>query len=824
MALPSVRDPALRVELFAQEPLIKHPIGMTVDVEGRLLVIESHTHFRRPNYVGPVHDRILWLQDTDGDHRADAAIVFFEGSDLTMDIATAPDGSIYVATRDEVLRLRDVNHDGKADQVDRKLVFFETENRYPHDGLSGLAFDRKGGLYFGMGSNMGAAYTLLGSDGSRISDQGEGGNIFHVNLEGGEVRRVATGFWNPFGVCVDGSGNVFATDNDPDSRPPCRLQLIIEGGDYGYQFRYGRSGLHPFISWNGELPGTLPMFAATGEAPGMITWYQPGADGRPKAASGRGANAGDFVPLTRQYGKLLLTSWSDHTVESYQPNLGTAPGKREVLVQGGVDFRPVGLAVAQDGALFVSDWVKRDYWLHGFGRVWRVAAKAAQPRPEPHRAVTSAAPGVVERLECAAPDMKTAVAWLGAAGSFEQAWLFSASITRLSREPKLLEELSRVPLQHARQRQGFMLAVRKSNVPFKNSVLRAALADTDATTRLLALKWLSDERLPAFRGEVERLLTDPGNTPALFYGALTALSRLDSEKLREPDFVKRLKQHLADHDTPPRLKRMALEILPNRARNVLARELEPLLAEGDDAFKEWVTQVLGELQDENRVAALRRVAFDNRQASIVRAAALMHLPVNAEDQVALKGIESDGDPVLARAVRFAGPDRIGPNVPSGRPPAADIAAWEKYLQQVPGKADLVRGREVFLHPRRGSCATCHRVDGLGNAAGPNLSAIGSVRTPTYILESLLQPNLNVAPEFESLLLETTDGQTRMVFQLLEGNNAHTYVGLDATPFVVKSGDIVRREVVPVSIMPEGLVAGLSDEEVRDLVAFLRSQK
>ena len=41
-----------------------------------------------------------------------------------------------------------------------------------------------------------------------------------------------------------------------------RLLHVVEGGDYGYRFRNGRKGTHPFTSWNGELPGTLPMVAA----------------------------------------------------------------------------------------------------------------------------------------------------------------------------------------------------------------------------------------------------------------------------------------------------------------------------------------------------------------------------------------------------------------------------------------------------------------------------------------------------------------------------------------------------------------------------------
>src|SRR3954466_14088482 len=68
---PRAHDPRLRVELFAAAPDIVHPISMDFDRRGRLLVIESHTHFRPPNYAGPPHDRVRVLEDTDGDGKAD---------------------------------------------------------------------------------------------------------------------------------------------------------------------------------------------------------------------------------------------------------------------------------------------------------------------------------------------------------------------------------------------------------------------------------------------------------------------------------------------------------------------------------------------------------------------------------------------------------------------------------------------------------------------------------------------------------------------------------------------------------------------------------
>src|SRR5947207_14082586 len=97
--IPRAHDSRLVVELFAAEPDIVHPIGVAFDRKGRLLVIESHTHFPREGYQGPKGDRIRVLEDTDGDGKAERFTTFFEGTRKSMSIAVHPDGAVYLATR-----------------------------------------------------------------------------------------------------------------------------------------------------------------------------------------------------------------------------------------------------------------------------------------------------------------------------------------------------------------------------------------------------------------------------------------------------------------------------------------------------------------------------------------------------------------------------------------------------------------------------------------------------------------------------------------------------------------------------------------------------
>ncbi len=830
--IPVVADSALRIELFAENPLVQHPIGAAFSADGKLLVIESHTHFRPKNYAGPEHDRIIWLEDSDGDGTADRAHPFFEGTDMTMDIATAPDGSVYISTRDEILRLRDEDYNGKADKVERKLVFLDSECRYPHNGLSGLAFDKSGGLYFGMGENLGAAYTLTGSDGVKFSNQGEGGNIWHINKDGGSLHRVATGFWNPFGLCLDPQGNIFATDNDPDSRPPCRLHHIINGGDYGHQFRYGRSGLHPFISWNGELPGTLPMLASTGEAPCAVKYYAP-----PPIPQFRGLSA-------LWHGTLLVTSWADHTIDSYHlPDSAHASdsAKKTTLVQGGADFRPVAIAVAPDGSLFITDWVKRDYELHGSGRVWHITAKESSELKGSYAEI-SGITHLQRQLDKIASAKKVtplqAAEWL----NDTDPWRFSTAVTRVSQDADLLKIMTGNRLPYPRQRTGLLLALQKGaskNLPSNAPGAVDFLNDSDPTVRLLALKWISDKRLVDAKAAVEKILSDENVTPELFYGAITALGRIESAELNEADLVKRLKAQITDQATSSGIKRLALTILPDRERNVLARELQPLLSHEDMAFREWVVNILGTLRDQGRLPILRSLLFDPDQPESLRAASLEFLPVEQTDVEPLLKIATSAGARLQRAIALTVQEakltteerklvsqlaeKRG-RISSQRPAFSDIKGWKNFLDTVPGKPDINHGREVFLSPRLGSCTPCHRRDGLGSMAGPDLSCISSTQSPDYILESILQPSRNVAPRYDSYSLQTTDGQTRVVFELMERGETHTYVGFDGRPFEIKIEDIVRRDRLQNSIMPEGLMGKLTDEETRDLLVFLKAKK
>jgi putative membrane-bound dehydrogenase-like protein len=888
---PRAHDPALEVTCFAAAPDIVHPVGAAFDRRGRLLVIESHTHFRPKDYKGPPHDRIRILEDTDGDGKADRFTTFYEGTRATMAIAAHPDGSIYIATRNEVLRLRDTKRTGSADEV-KRIAFLDTKGDYPHNGLGGLEFDSRGNLYFGMGENLGADYKLIGADGTTLTGGGEGGSIYWCTADGKKLRKVATGFWNPFGVCRDIYGRLFAVDNDPDSMPPCRMLHVVEGGDYGYQFRYGRSGRHPFQSWDGQLPGTLPMVTGVGEAPCQIISYE--SDGLPAAYRG----------------SLLVASWADHRIERYVlKERGASVGADQLpFVNGGEDFRPVGIALAPDGSLFITDWVKRDYNLHGKGAVWHVRMKKALQveRPaDPKKALFSmhrplreaaarklaadekAAAWLWEQLGNADVRVRAAITTALAAGGSN----YHPAGADLLADPDLGIRLMSVrgflePLQQARLvrsrstpaalraeilRSGLgatdtkvLLGLLAGNDPFlkqavvhhvartgyiqdakgmadprqrvavlliNRQVLMARddprfpavaeeeasrfLKDPDEEVRFLAAKWIADERLNGCRKDVEHAMRDPRLNVRMYLALATALARIDGNAVSDGALADYFADRLPDDTTPPALRVQLLRQVPSSHPRLTVKLLGKLLAVNDDGVKLEAVRALVEHPSPRRTEPLLDVLANRKLDRGTRAFAVLGL-VDRVDASRLEAAARD-DARLLGEVTFAVARR---DPPKGRPDPKDTAAW---LKRLAGPADADAGRRVFFHPKLAGCYKCHRCEGRGANVGPDLSTVGR-NERRHILESILQPSVLVAPHYQAWVIETKGGQVRTGMLLRTVLDEYTYLDAQGGQFKVNTRDIAEMRPATNSIMPDGLIELLSDEEARDLLAYLCSRK
>jgi putative heme-binding domain-containing protein len=157
---------------------------------------------------------------------------------------------------------------------------------------------------------------------------------------------------------------------------------------------------------------------------------------------------------------------------------------------------------------------------------------------------------------------------------------------------------------------------------------------------------------------------------------------------------------------------------------------------------------------------------------------------------------------------------------SGRPLATDLSAWLKRLE---GPADIAAGRRVFFHPKLAGCYKCHRAEGRGAEVGPDLSTIGRTER-RGIVESILQPSALVAPHYQAWVIETHAGKVHTGMLIKTVLDEYTYLDAQGQTFKLNTRDIAETRPATKSIMPDGLADLMTDQELRDLVAYLCARK
>lgn len=831
--LPLAVDDRVEITLVARDPDIVTPTGIAVDGRGRIFVIESHTHFPPKDYAGPKTDRIRLLVDADGDGQAESVGTFFEGTSATMNMGFGPNGNLYVATRMEVFVLEGA---ARLDIAGPKktLVKLETQGNYPHNGLSGFAFDVDGNIWFGLGENLGAAYELVGTDGKVLAGGGEGGSVYTCRADGSNLHRVATGFWNPFHLYRDPFGQLFAVDNDPDARPPCRLLHVVEGGDYGFRFRHGRNGLHPFHAWNGELPGTLGMIAGTGEAPCAVLG----------GLAGKGWPA-DYAD------SLLVTSWGDHRIERFPLELRGATFRATMrpVVAGGENFRPVGLAVGKPGELFVSDWVDKSYEVHGKGRVWRLRFTSTDDRRSQAEALASWGPESVRFAKQEAARMRTADVSLLNGFFFDLPGLaqgellrratpdyLSAVMGRLGDLDPFLRQAARHSLQELASadeiqtyyqgmsgmvRQELLLALRDKGGAPPIELLRTALTDSDPVIRLIAVQWIGDQKLTDARAAVDKLLSSDGPwTRELFASTLATLELLE-RGWSTPNAGSQFAVQLLDKPSaPPTLVRFALRVVPPDHEWLTRDRYRALAFEEDEGVAIEAVRSLREGNLPQKIDLLTEVAHSEDRPSAVRVEALLGIAAFGDAETKTRLLDAaaqSNDPILketAAAIRLRDQSEQSGFL-------AKDATLDEVFHLVDGSGNRDRGERLFFDPGGPGCFRCHQVEGRGGAAGPELTGIGRSLDRNRLIESILAPSKEVAPMYVPWMILTDDGRSRLGLLVREGlAGEQFYVDRDGKEFHVLPTEIEERRSSAESLMPAGLLTRCTPTEVRDLIAFL----
>lgn len=843
---PVVQDERLELSLLASDPEIQTPIGIAIDRQDRIFVLESHTHSPGSEYRGPKTDRVRVFIDRDRTRRADSSYIFADGLEDGMNLAFSPSGDLHVVTAKGVVAFHDRDRHGVSDGRTAILRLVEPEKVYDHAALLGIVFAPDGWMYISRGNTGGSPWKLVGTDGSSVGGYGDGGSVVRARPDGSDVQEFATGFWNPFDIKVDAAGRVLTVDNDPDSRGPNRLLHLVEGGDYGYKSLYGKSGIHPYQSWNAELPGTLPYAAPLGEAPAGLF------------------DASRAALPTDYRNHVLVTVWEESNIVPVplSPRGASVEGKPKVLIQGGADFHPVAFAVDSRGTLYITDWKVRAYPNHGQGRIWRLTTKRGVKAMHPRREDTALAdPGARTLAEVAALSTPGDMPRVRSALLSTDPFLRHAGVMALSRLALREAREAAARDTDANVRLGAVLAMTRARAEGSEAFARGFLSDPDERIRRMALVWIGGQGMASLRGDIDRALTVGTPSGGLFEVYLATVAQLEPDFLRayrarstptakeipQPLPPRFLERFVADAAQPVALRAMAISYLEEPRKHVAMLAGQSRRGNAEPIRLEAVRS-LAYVSDAAAGQALLAVASDPAAGAELRTEALLGLARQGVDATgqALALLDDPDANVQLEAARYlrsrSGSDDVRAALQRklSTVGATGDAGLREQLQmalatdgKVPGRpenpqdwaravsegGDAARGRRVF-HSLQSTCSQCHVSERRGGTLGPDLSNIGSSKTRPQILQSIIHPSAEISPEFQGWYIRTKDGQTHYGRQMDMG-------GTDRGDMLMMNGkfesfrDIQAYGPAEKSLMPEGLQSRLTVAEMKDLLTYLQ---
>jgi len=706
----------LEIGLWAAEPIFSNPTNIDIDERGRVWVCEGVNYRKWANPpLRPEGDRIVCLEDTDGDGKADKSTVFYQGMDVNAALGICVLGNkVIVSCAPNVFLLTDTDGDGKAD---KKEVIFTGIGGVQHDhSVHAFVFGPDGKLYFNFGNE---GRQLKRPDGKEVVDTDGNivaagrrapkaagapkpasdnrgpyreGMVFRCDPDFSNVETLAWNFRNNYEVAADSFGTLWQSDNDDDGNRGVRINFVMDRGNYGYVdemtgagWSAKRTNLEPETParhWHLNDPGVVPNWVQTGGgSPTGIIAYE--GDALPAAFRNQVIHCEPGQNVVRMYpraneGAGYTTEFADNPdfkVEAF-PLIGR-PNKMVDLVRCSDKwFRPSDVCVGTDGAIYIADWYDPGVGGHAMGdnkpgqtkgRIYRIApagAKVAAPKFD-----VSTAAGAVVALQ--SPNLSARY----------QGWT-ALHKAGAAAEPELLK-LWTGNLPHLRARALHLLARIDGKA---QQYVGQAIKDPNADIRITGLRIARDTKLDMIQ-IVKSLASDP--SPQVRRECVLALRRSAS-----PEMPALWAELAAQHDGKDRWYLEALGI------GAAGRDAECLTAFLSKVGGNWNTPAGRDVVWRTRAPAaatyLTKVILDAQtpEKEVGRYfRAFDFLPKDApEVNEALTGIlavESASKGVTAETVSALARRGVAPSTPQLK------GAIDKALSGVAGTADFVDLVEQF---------------------------------------------------------------------------------------------------------------------------------
>jgi putative membrane-bound dehydrogenase-like protein len=385
----SILADGLEATLFASEPMLVNPTNIDVDARGRVWVTEG-ANYRGHQKSREGGDRIVILEDTTGDGRADLQKVFYQDPEINAALGICVLGNkVIVSASPNIIVLTDTNGDDKADT--REVLFSGIGGQQHDHGVHAFVFGPDGKFYFNFGDagrqlRDAEGKPVLDPLGREVNDRGQPyrkGMVFRCNPDGSGLEVLGHNFRNNYEVAVDSFGTLWQSDNDDDGNQGVRINYVMEYGNFGYtdertgagwtSERTNREEEIPYRHWYQNDPGVVPNLLHTGAgSPCGITVYE-----------------GDLLP-ERFHNQMIHCDNGPRVVRAYpvtKHGAGFSAEMDDIMTSSDTWFRPSDVAVAPDGSLIVADWHDPGVGGHGMGdnvmetmrgRIYRIAPAGHQ--------------------------------------------------------------------------------------------------------------------------------------------------------------------------------------------------------------------------------------------------------------------------------------------------------------------------------------------------------------------------------------------------------------------------------------------------------------
>jgi putative membrane-bound dehydrogenase-like protein len=847
----------LEVTVWATSPLFYNPTNIDFDHKGRAWVAEGVNYRGSGRSAQVAHkaggDRIMVLEDTTGDGKADKSHVFVQDPDLVAPLGVAViDNRIVVSQPPSLFVYTDVNRDDKFDpKVDKKEALLTGFGGKNHDhSLHSVTVGPDGDWYFNTGNAgqpdvtdkegnrviAGSPYSGRDKAGKPSSDGHVyiGGLTMKVRPDGTGLRCIGFNFRNSYEQCVTSFGDVFQNDNDDP--PACRTTWLMEYGNLGFASADGtrtwgadrRFGQPTQVAeWRQDDPGTIPAGDVYGAgSPTGIVFYENGAlptkyNGLLLSCEPSLNKLLGYLPKPKDSG-FELKNFTFFTSNPKDDFFGTDTTRgRKGFGDAITYFRPSDVAVGADGALYVADWFDPQVGGHGArdasasGTIYRIAPKGAKLSVPQYDMNTTT--GQISLLKSPAPNVRNlgfvklkeqgdrALADVKAVLKDENPYIAARAIWLMSQlGPKGKTEVEAL-LEH-KDPQFRIAAFRALRHQNHNTLKHAAVLAKDSSSAVRREVALALRDVP-LKDCKDLLLTigEQYDGKDRWYVEALGLGCAKKEEAMWAAFQERIGKPALEWDA--RFHMITWRLHPPQAVPQLKLRL-----------------MTASLPKEERNLSMTALAFTKTESA-----------ANAMVDVALQGPEDLRGNALYwvkhrdrndwREYKVAA--RLGQKKSAGSAKVSSIIVQKtgKPLPQIAQiakmKGDAKRGEALF-HGDQAKCATCHRVGTKGKDIGPDLTAAAKKFSAPILLDSILNPSSAVSFGFEGTKILTKEDDVYEGIVMGEGKTV-LIKDVAGETHAIDAADIAERKKMKVSIMPE-FKGALSAQELADIVAFLQAQK